>query len=141
MKLTGIFLAMASLTLGAIAPVHGDCPNVRATDVPAKDVLLPPVDECSLTFHLFDIRIEIPGPNCYSTIIHYPAHHHCESAPNSGTMCAQASPLNVTRETCQCGVSIFGLHIGIPVCSCSAATLAGTIHDARTLECPMLTHP
>ena len=141
MKFMCCCLAMASLTLCGFTAAYGDCPNEKATPVPANDLEVGPVQHCNMSITLFGVPLEIEGPDCYQTIFHFPAHDWCNEAYNPGTTCASKAPLPVTKETCHCGVSLFGVHVLLPICTCSDDGTAGTCPDAETQPCPMATHP
>jgi hypothetical protein len=134
-------LAVAGLATGGIAWSYGDCPNEKATFVPANDVEVGPAQQCDVHIHLFGLEIVIEGPDCYQTIYHFPAHSYCDDAANPDTMCVSMPPLPVGVEHCHCGVSLFGVHVMLPICSCTQGNELVTCPDASTEPCPMVTHP
>jgi hypothetical protein len=141
MKLLYGWLVCAGLTLGGIAWGDGNCPDEMATHVAANEVPQGLVHECRLSIFLWGLRIEIEGPDCYETILHFPEHSYCDNAHNEGTMCVEKTPLPVMKETCQCGISLFGIHVFLPLCTCTDEGERGTCPNADTESCPIVIHP
>jgi hypothetical protein len=128
---------MSVLSLEIASACDDQCPNEKATHVPANDVGVGIVTHCSVHLSLFGLEIEIEGPECASTLYHFPAHGWCNNAANPDTKCVQKGILQATVEHCQCGVSLFGVHVLLPICTCTDSNSTIPCTDAGTAPCPV----
>jgi len=131
--------ATALALLASVSPAIGigDCPNVAATDVPARMQDAGSGNQCYLGIVIFGFEIGIAGPHCPSTRFLYPAHQECLGLASPGHLCEFRGTLDVRMQNCSCiylGTARFGL--GLPGCRCSEAGTAGSIQDASTEVCP-----
>jgi hypothetical protein len=116
---------------------HGaECPNVRATNVPAQVKREGSSTRCGFGVSIFGLSLSIGGARCYRNEFIYPAHQECQGARNAGTACVPASDMPVALEHCECLlVGVMGTGVAAPRCNCTAAGTAGTIEDAETVLC------
>jgi hypothetical protein len=134
-------LATALFPLLALAPAAPPqtgigCPNVCATNMPARVKNVGPVTHCGFGLVIFGLPIKVGGPKCYQLQFIYPAHQECLGAANQGTSCVPADDLAVQLNTCKCTtLGALGTGIAMPECSCESAGTAGTIEDAQTVLC------
>jgi hypothetical protein len=140
MKLSCSLAALIALISIDSRSVHGDCPNERATPVPANDVGTG-LAHCDVHIGLFGIDVEIEGPDCYQTIYHFPDHAYCDGEPSEGDMCLQLPSLHATVEHCHCGISLFGVHVVLPICTCTTSGETIDCPNATTVPCPGVVHP
>ena len=134
MKLLCCLLALFGSALASAPSAQTDCPNQKAKHVPANDVSNG-LFHCDLHIHLFGVEIVIDGPDCYQTIYHYPDHNYCDGSSNPGTQCVEGPSLFASVEHCQCGVSLFGVHVMLPLCTCHDGGETVPCPNARTEPC------
>ena len=133
-----ILPALLACVLATSLPAQNSlrCPNVRATNVPARVTHQGGYARCGFGVELFGVPISIGGAKCFRNEFVYPAHQECQGALNAGTACVPAPDMSVQLNRCDClTVGLLSTGISIPKCSCSSAGTAGTIEDAQTVEC------
>jgi len=114
----------------------GQCPNVRATNVPAQVTREGTSTRCGFGVSVFGLALSIGGARCYRNEFIYPAHQECRGERNPGTACVPAPDMPVALEHCECMlVGVMGTGVAAPKCNCTAAGTAGTIEDAETVLC------
>lgn len=134
-----ILPALLACVLAATARAQGDpnCPNVRASEVPARVDHQGEYQHCGLGLHILGVSLTIGGAKCYRNEFIYPSHQECLGAASPGTLCDPEGSLPVIWNTCQClWLGVLGTGVGVPKCDCTSAGTAGTVEDSRTMACP-----
>ena len=137
MKSFAVLFAACPIALtGAVrAQVH-QCPDVRASQVDAREEVSSHSTRCGLGFSLFGFDISIGGPRCPDYKFLYPSHQECLGVHNEGTACVFSANLDVSRERCQCTrYTILSTGVTLPQCECHHEGSAGTIEDFQTVNC------
>jgi len=113
-----------------------NCPDVRASNVPAVVKRDGTSTRCGVGVSVFGLALSIGGARCYRNEFVYPAHQECQGVRNPGTACVPAPDMPVSLEHCECLlVGVVGTGVMAPKCNCTAAGTAGTIEDAETILC------
>ena len=138
MKSFAVLVAACLITAaGAVHAQQQPCPDVKASQVDAREEVSSHSTRCGLGFSLFGFDISIGGPRCPDYKFLYPSHQDCQGEANEGTACAFSSNLEVTRERCQCTrYTILSTGVTLPQCECHHEGSAGSIEDFQTVNCP-----
>ena len=140
MKLASILVPALLACLAAAearAQTGTQCPNTRATNLPAVVSHQGHYTRCGLGVQVLGVPLSIGGAKCYQNEIIYPAHQECLGALGEGTRCVPEATLPVQLNRCECVLmGVLGTGVSVPKCSCSSAGTMGTLEDAQTLLCP-----
>lgn len=138
-KLLGVLLLVLSGATSAQAfDVGGtQCPNQKASLVPARVEFSGGYRRCGLGLTVFGVGGAIIGDRCYKFETLYPAHAACQGETAEGTRCVPDSVAPVLLRECECGGLILpGLNTGIPTrCTCDEWRNAGTVETSKTVAC------
>ena len=130
-------LVVCALALAAVGRAAADdCPDERASEVPARVEWGGEVERCGLGISIFGLPIQAFGPRCPDTKFFYPAHQECRGEKSTGSYCAFVGNIDVKRMRCECAeLALLGTGVTIPDCSCKDDGTAGHVEDAQTYSC------
>jgi hypothetical protein len=119
-------------------PPSQKCQNKMASQVQATSENLGSPKTCGIGVVVFGVGGGIVGEECFPLVVTTPAHQECKGRSNEGTKCVPDADLIVEKAKCKCGGLVIPIfQIGVPTtCECGKPTAAGTIEDAKTVECP-----
>ncbi len=134
---TWIVLGLLALLVRPVLALQGlDCPNTRATSVPAHIVGIGATTSCQLGVVLFGVAIGLDAGKCPRQAFHFPAHDACLGEGNPGTYCGSGPAVAVTLQKCACAaVGSPELALTLPFCLCRDVGSAGTLTSGKTFDC------
>jgi hypothetical protein len=139
MQNPSVLALLGALAARLPAQIGVHCPDVSATNIPARVDHNGPFVRCGLGIQVLGLPISIGGAKCYKNEILYPAHQECRGAPNVGTACVPAGDMPVGLNHCECLlVGLLGTGISAPKCNCDSAGTLGTLEDAETVLCHVI---
>jgi hypothetical protein len=139
MKLASVLVPSLFACLAATpaqAQISSQCPDTRASNVPALIVYQGGYTRCGIGVQVLGLPISVGGSKCFRNEIIYPAHQECLGALGEGLECVPEASMPVQHNRCECTlVGVLGTGISLPKCSCSPAGTLGTLEDAQTVLC------
>ena len=136
-------LGLGCFPLQAVAAAQDLCPDVRASQVDARETVSGDSPRCGIGIRIFGLGGGLFGPRCPETTFTYPSHQEClgESAP--GNLCLAGDSMTVLRRRCECSeLTLLGTGFLSPVCDCNEDNQGGEVQDASTQNCrPILDPP
>jgi len=117
-----------------LGPSNGDCPDEKASNVPAMTVSLE-IEKCMVAVTVLGLPLLLISTSDCETYLLYPAHQECLGASMLGHHCTKSQNLAVTLFEEHCvGIKLIGTGLEA---GCSAKVKsAGTIEDFETVACP-----
>jgi hypothetical protein len=132
--LAAALLAVLATASPSAALAGDQCPDQRATQVPAASTDLLPYRSCRMHLHILGVVIGITGPRCPTGHLYVPAHSECLGELALHMRCDQEGSVAIQFWSCKC-VPHTTQHVSFTHCECQYAGTLGFALVGMTGAC------